>query len=270
MQKITGLDQLNSLLSPFLQKGVFTNNYLMLPDYEKYLTRGVLYYLQTETGFFLLRDRFTHWQLYYYLKSLEAPVPLPQDKPVVMEIVSRGQEPGFFPVLAFWEAKGFQNRLVRKRMQALAPETGPAQTGDVDFAPPGAAGAVLDLIKGSFDPYLGCLPTREEMEEKIARHEVICCREEDKLKGVLEFARKGNAFFIWHLVVAPPFRRQGVARKLLAFLAALLQEEGKSKIQLWVQATNRAARRLYEQCGFYYDGWKAAGLIYQPELRKEK
>ncbi|NLM52432.1 MAG: GNAT family N-acetyltransferase [Firmicutes bacterium] len=269
MQKITDLTQLSGLLSPFLQKGVFTNNFLMLPDYEKYLSQGLLYYTQTETGVLLFHRRHTHWQLYYFLKRLNASFALPQDKPTVMEIVSRANVDSFASVLAFWEKNGFQNRLPRKRMQAFAPQTKLAPAREVNFARHGDAKAVLELIKASFDPYLGCIPTQAEIEQKIAQGEVICCKEADKLQGVLEFARKGNTFFIWHLAVSPQFRRQGVARKLLAFLSALMQREGKRKIQLWVQTTNLAARKLYEQSGFHDDGWESAGLLYLPKTRKE-
>ena len=62
MQKITDLTQL--WLLP-LQKG-FLRIIFMLPDYEKYLSQGLLYYTQTETGVLLFHRRHTHWQLYYF------------------------------------------------------------------------------------------------------------------------------------------------------------------------------------------------------------
>ncbi|NLP36982.1 MAG: GNAT family N-acetyltransferase [Firmicutes bacterium] len=268
MQKILDLNQLNSLISPYLQKGVFTNSYLMLPDYEKYLVQG-LYYTQTGDGIFLFRHRRTHRQLFYYLKSLNASVSLPRDLPTTMEIVSRAQDEKFSAMLAFWEKNGFANRLPRKRMQKPASRHHDLPAREVNFARPHDAQAVLELIKAGFDPYLGCIPAPEDLKQRIARQEVICVKEADRLKGILEFERKGNYLFLWHLAVASPYRRQGIARRLLAYLSALMYKEERTKIQLWVQTTNLAARKLYEQNGFHYDGWVSAGLLHQPQGRKE-
>ena len=72
-----------------------------------------------------------------------------------------------------------------------------------------------------------------------------------------------------HLVlmaVAPPFRRQGVGRRLLGWLVASAQVAGVMSIHVELRAQNRAAHALYQSLGFaetlrlpgYYRGRETA------------
>jgi len=56
------------------------------------------------------------------------------------------------------------------------------------------------------------------------------------------------------LAVGPAFRRQGVARALIADLFERAHQSGARGIGLEVAADNPAARRLYESCGFAQSG----------------
>jgi [ribosomal protein S18]-alanine N-acetyltransferase len=59
------------------------------------------------------------------------------------------------------------------------------------------------------------------------------------------------------LCVAPNARRRGVARALLADLAALAREAQSPRLVLEVAADNGAALSLYESCGFAPIGRRA-------------
>ncbi len=52
------------------------------------------------------------------------------------------------------------------------------------------------------------------------------------------------------LMVAAPFRRQGLARQLIQHATAWAREKGATEIRLNVWEFNEAARRLYQQLGF--------------------
>jgi len=72
----------------------------------------------------------------------------------------------------------------------------------------------------------------------------------------------GYAFFrtclpeceLLHLVVAPKWRRRGMAAALLAQALAGLADQGNTVCFLEVRASNGAARRLYEKVGFLQTG----------------
>lgn len=55
------------------------------------------------------------------------------------------------------------------------------------------------------------------------------------------------------LAVDPPHQRQGVGRRLLEAAVDEAWLRGVRKLSLRVLATNEAARRLYEACGFTID-----------------
>ncbi len=76
-----------------------------------------------------------------------------------------------------------------------------------------------------------------------------------------------------NIAVAPAFRRQGIAKKLIEFLIIGLQERGSHSLTLEVRDSNEPAISLYRQLGFiqvgrrpnYYRNPKEDALI----LRKE-
>jgi GNAT superfamily N-acetyltransferase len=64
------------------------------------------------------------------------------------------------------------------------------------------------------------------------------------------YATSSSEAYIERLVVSPDFRRQGMARRLLAAAEDLAREAGKATVGLHVGGTNLAALRLYEGEGY--------------------
>jgi putative acetyltransferase len=60
------------------------------------------------------------------------------------------------------------------------------------------------------------------------------------------------------LMVAEPFRRQGVGRRLLEEAVAWARASGITKLELHVFPWNEAALRLYESFGFEREGYRKA------------
>ena len=87
MKRITDFAQLKRLVTPWLKKGIATNNYLLLAAYERFLSEGALYYAEAAHGLLLLVDSGNHFRLYYYLANCQPRFPLPRNKPSAMEIV---------------------------------------------------------------------------------------------------------------------------------------------------------------------------------------
>ena len=64
-----------------------------------------------------------------------------------------------------------------------------------------------------------------------------------------------------NLAVAPGFRRQGVARKLVESLLG----EARGVVYLEVRESNRAARKFYNQMGFQEVSWRSGYYQEPPE-----
>jgi GNAT superfamily N-acetyltransferase len=65
--------------------------------------------------------------------------------------------------------------------------------------------------------------------------------------------------------VAPPVRRRGVGRQLVASVVQWARDHDATNVQLWVTETNAAARRLYESCDFILSGGRQT-LPWDPTL----
>jgi len=70
--------------------------------------------------------------------------------------------------------------------------------------------------------------------------------------AVIDQAELGN------IAVAAPWRRRGVASRLLEAVLERQRERGVKQVYLEVRATNRAAQKLYERFGFEPVGHRAA------------
>lgn len=72
-----------------------------------------------------------------------------------------------------------------------------------------------------------------------------------KLVSYLVFVhlKAGNAVLLHKVCVAQEYRRRGIAKAVLETQAETLKKQGCTKIQLWVDAGNVPARRLYEALG---------------------
>ncbi len=68
--------------------------------------------------------------------------------------------------------------------------------------------------------------------------------------SVFVHSKPGNFVMLHKICVLDDFRRQGIAKKILATQAEKYTNRGCSKIQLWVDEQNMPARSLYESVGF--------------------
>ncbi len=101
---------------------------------------------------------------------------------------------------------------------------------------------------------------------KLVAGEVIGAFEGARLVGFVAF-RQGGPVRMRHmadigpLYVHPDARRRGLARSLLESAVEAAKARGLLQLELCVDATNTAARRLYEACGFAQIGLRPRSVI---------
>jgi ribosomal protein S18 acetylase RimI-like enzyme len=66
-------------------------------------------------------------------------------------------------------------------------------------------------------------------------------------ESLVQLAHKAS---IWGVFVRPEFRKEGIARRLLAHIREHAEAAGVLQIHLSVNAENQRAKRLYESLGF--------------------
>lgn len=101
---------------------------------------------------------------------------------------------------------------------------------------------------------------------------VLGAFEGGELAGVVGLAfetreKTRHKALLFGMYVPPRFRRLGLGRRLvLAALNEARARPGLRLVQLTVSETNRAARTLYEQCGFVKFGLEPLAMAFGGEL----
>jgi [ribosomal protein S18]-alanine N-acetyltransferase len=98
-----------------------------------------------------------------------------------------------------------------------------------------------------------------------------------QIAGFIVARAIGPEWEIENVAVAPGFRRQGIARRLVAAVIAHARQEDAAAIYLEVRESNAAARGLYSSFGFvestrrpaYYRNPPEAAVVYRLALNPE-
>ena len=112
--------------------------------------------------------------------------------------------------------------------------------------------AVAALERACFSEPWSAAALAEELDNPHAVFRVAV--EGDSLLGYVGMHHLVDEGFVTNVAVSPDARRRGVARTLLAELAAYGREHGLYRITLEVRVGNVAARTLYESEGYTLDG----------------
>ncbi len=74
--------------------------------------------------------------------------------------------------------------------------------------------------------------------------------DDDKLIGTILCGHDGRRGYIYHTVVLPEYRRQGIATNLVDMAVKALQEEGITRVCLNVMETNEQGKKLWIDRGW--------------------
>ena len=74
--------------------------------------------------------------------------------------------------------------------------------------------------------------------------------DDDKLIGTILCGHDGRRGYIYHTVVLPEYRRQGIATNLVDMAVKALQEEGITRVCLNVMETNEQGKKFWIDRGW--------------------
>lgn len=112
--------------------------------------------------------------------------------------------------------------------------------------------------------HVGRSDAPEEILKKLERDPELFLVAEagGEIVGAVLGGFDGRRGLVYHLAVAPPYRRQGLAAALMAELESRMRAKGCLKSYLLVTCDNREAQRFYED-----QGWGRMDLLlYGKEL----
>ncbi len=94
--------------------------------------------------------------------------------------------------------------------------------------------------------------TRERLEAYLERNRGLStvARDNEQLIGTLLCGHDGRRGSLYHLGVAPPYRQQGIARRMLERSLAGLRAEGISTGFVFVSAQNPSAAAFWHSVGW--------------------
>jgi ribosomal-protein-alanine N-acetyltransferase len=94
----------------------------------------------------------------------------------------------------------------------------------------------------------------EPMPGKQFRSCALTAQEEECVRGFLIARGLGDEWEIENIVVADLVRKRGLGTQLLRHLLGEARRQGAQAVFLEVRESNRAARALYQNCGFQEEG----------------
>lgn len=99
---------------------------------------------------------------------------------------------------------------------------------------------------------LGRSDTPEEIQKKLERDPdlFLVAEENGQIIATVIGGYDGRRGLLYHLAVAPPFRRRGVGSGLLEEIEARLQAKGCLRCYLMVLSDNEDAIRYYQKLGW--------------------
>ena len=241
-----------------------SNCYLMAPEIENLVRDGLLYCVTDDINAFLLEDKGNCYRVHYMINSADKEFFVDADKPLMLEILFRGNDGVPEEVVEYWVKQGFRRNLVRKHLAAkyndlhLTPDCDRLihianSEQEAEFS--------SSLFNNSFDPYSGDYIDKHESLELVKHGQILIAQNDQKPSGALHFYKVGKCAWIGHVAVCLQARGQGIGQSLVSEFIRINHVDEKSRYALWVQEHNMAAVSMYERFGFKYAGKSSLSMI---------
>lgn len=237
----------------------YASNYFLPREIaENEINSGKMYYLKADSSLFILRDKSTHFAVYYCLKiggELDLSS-LPE--PAVTETAFRERDEKLRTADDKLISAGFRREFYRNRMTRL-PENGdiPQPSENVRSSTADDFDTARELLCGCFSPITGCLPDEDELHCAVSDGRILLHRG----GGLLHYNKTKSGFELRHLCVAEKARGCGVGGELVRAYNSMLDKSGRKSV-VWVREGYAPAERIYENNGCKKDGMRSSVLIY--------
>lgn len=266
MNLVPDIESLNKILKDYFVKNTFTNNYLLSDAYHHFIAEKKIYCILTNSNACIIHKKDGFLQIYYYVNNFSELFTFPNEKPLVMEILYRGESQKPHLILEYWKSCGFKQHLIRDTMilsysNAILPH-GIDEKITIKFAESDEEIVYTQkTIEGTFDKYTGDILSFDEVSLLVNKHNVVCAYYDNVLCGILQFEHRNNQVYLGHIAVSSEFRGKGIANALVRSYIVDNASHPNTKYNLWVIQDNSAAVSLYQKFGFVYGNKSSVSLL---------
>lgn len=264
LNKISSLEEYNSLLERFYKKGCTSNNY-MLPNEINALTKyNAISYISTENNIAFLVQKPKCKRVYYLINDFEQLFDF-SDYNFVVEIIYRGEK--FFPEseINFLKKCGFEVNLIRDQYSSMYKDLKNDDIpSNVDVCVASTINDVkyaCELFNNTFDVFSGDFIDECEYDELLDNKSIILARCDGNVVGALHKTIEKNVVWLSHVAVEKQARGMHVGKSLLNFWIEQNKQTEKTRYMLWVQHQNIPAVKMYQNKGFKYLNKSTVSLI---------
>lgn len=257
MKRIKSYEELASLISSQLKKGVYTNCFIGKEEFELYISKKRLYYQIFEGGLLIFLKMSDYFKMKFYINNLEADLILKLSKKIVIEIPSKKEE-DIEKLQKFFEKVGFNIVLNRIRLtQDKNIFTDKVNIENIEIANLKDYKKIVKILQKNYDKYTGCIPEREILKQDIINKNIYCYKINKEVVGVLHIVSKLKTSEIRHLVVVEEYRNKNIAKSLIS---RYLVDSDISTKYVWTSIDNDIAKKLYSKFGYESDGYASKVL----------
>lgn len=254
MERLTSIEQYNSIVVRYRRPGCLSNDYLQTRA-TALIARGTLYARCFTDNAYLLEAKDGCYRLYYYLNDLEASDTLNAPVPMVTEILYRSTVGCPDAEVAFLRRMGFEPNLVRDQYAAVYKDLAPAGSYDQVVVRPAVdldeVQWACQLFNDLFDPYSGDFITDQMHRPLLDSGSILLAADaRGNRLGALHQTIERNVAWISHVAVVPDARGRHVGKALVDDFVERNHATDKSRYMLWVQQQNTAAVAMYRNKGF--------------------
>lgn len=266
MNLVKNIESLNKLIQKYFVKNTITNNYVLASAYSEFITNKKLFLVTSGSNACILVENEEFYKLYFFINNQNDKITLEQNKPIVMEILYRGEAQRPDEMIIYWEKCGFKRHLTRDNMMASYKQLMLSSENNIDVEIRYAETEVeliftKNLIENSLDKYTGDILTYNEVQMYVRNKNIICAYWQGKLCGFLQFEIKNNVVWLGHIAVDPEFRGKGIAKELVKAYIVNNVSQPNTRYQLWVLQDNVSATTLYHKFGFIYGNKSSASML---------
>lgn len=263
---ITSLKEVDILECQYKKRNTYSNNYLLINEYESLIAKRELFYYKGNENVVFLVKKPNCYRIYYYINNFNETISLPFNNTYLIEILFRSKLERIKEEIEYWQKNGFKINLVRDLLKA--------KHSDLTLAYHRVDGLVINLAKdideikyactlfnSTFDKYSADYIEVSEYQGLLKKQNILIAKLNGENAGAMHFRIEHSVVWGAHLAVDSKFRGKHIGIELYNHFLNLNKITDNTIYCHWTQHQNKQTMGMYLKMGFKYTGKSTISLI---------